>query len=803
MASTRRTYPSDLAMPTGQQPMPASTAFNDFNNRTTADIWGTPFQGARDRSIAPRGMFMLSCLPHPNVNMLTSSLENGELSNGSSALNVNNEPNRWNASYMSRSPNSSPNRTRDGAISNDQLASRLDLLMLQDNASQYSTHGVENPRNSITSYGTGRDTRATSSRQSQSSPSFNGGYNPGHTPSNSTQSQRPGLSQTPSYQNHAANHRAFHFNNKNQALDDGPSNQFHQRLSNAPPFNPTQGFQLNPDTQPWSTEGPAQPRANGSFSGSMDLGSEPFVPQLQQAHRGSIDRISTHYSLEQGTSPRTHVPAASLWSTVYPSRDSRVIEPERRMANQQLPQQYGAFYSNDFAQYTAPLPYMTDPGVYTQRLNPYNYTLGGQIPIQTAQGQDSSKGVRSKFLQEFSNNSRSNRKYELKDIYTHIVEFSGDQGASRFIQAKLDTANSDEKEQVFSEISTNALPLMKDVFGNYVLQKMFEHGNQAQKTFLVGKMKGNMGDLSASNYGCRVVQKAMDFCLVEQIVELTQELEPQIIKLVKDEHANHVIQKIVLVVPREHTAFIVEACQENASNLASNKYACRVVQRVLETCTEEQRTALMERLHHSMEELIGHEYGNYVAQHVIQRGNPEDRDRVIELVMNKLLFFSKHKHASNVVEKCIVAASPEQRTRMRQQFSALGADGSSTLLHTLSDPFGNYVIKKMIETLNGAEKDLLIAATTPHYYTLKSGKGPSKSLQALGELLGVEPSSKIAARKLQVEVDSPGPTPVLTNETNSPQSDGLPSANASAIGVPSTDIKKLSPATLGVADDEA
>ncbi|KAM0562126.1 hypothetical protein ACHAPJ_002570 [Fusarium lateritium] len=727
--------------------------------------------------------------------MLTSSLENGELSNGPSALNASNGPHRWNSFSTSRSPNSSPNRTRDGSISNDQLASRMEHLIFQDNANQYPTHSeFEDLRNSINSYGTGRDTHTASSRKSQSSPY--GGFVPSHTPSNSTQSQRPLLSQTSSYQNQAANHRAFAYNN-NQTLDDEATNQFHQRLNSTP------GFQFNPSTQSWSHGGTAQPRANGSFStSSMDLASESFVPQLQQAHRGSMDHISPHYPLEQGTSPRTHTPNAHLWNR-YPSRDSRVIESERRMANQQLPQQYGAIYSNEFAPYTSTLnSYIHDPTMYTQRFNTMymnNYALGGQIPIQTAQGQDSSKGVRSTFLQEFSKDSRSNRKYELKDIYGYIVEFSGDQAASRFIQAKLDTANSDEKEQVFSEISGNAIPLMKDVFGNYVLQKLFEHGNQAQKTFLVEKMKGNMDDLSASNYGCRVVQKAMDFCLNEQIAELTQELEPNILKLMKDEHANHVIQKMVQVVPQEHTTFIAEACQGNAADLASNKYACRVVQRVLEHCSKERRTALMERLHRSMEELTGHEYGNYVAQHVVEHGIPEDRDRVIELVMNKLLFFSKHKHASNVVEKCIIEGSPEQRTRMRQQFSAVGADGSSTLLQTLSDPFGNYVIKKLIETLDGAEKDSLITATIPHYYTLKSGKGPSKSLQALGELLGVEGP----ARRLQVDVESPGPTPVLTNETNSPQSDALPSASASAIGVPSTDIKKPSTAAPGVADDEA
>jgi mRNA-binding protein PUF3 len=89
----------------------------------------------------------------------------------------------------------------------------------------------------------------------------------------------------------------------------------------------------------------------------------------------------------------------------------------------------------------------------------------------------------------------------------HIVEFCGDQQGSRFIQQKLETANSDDKDQVFREIEPNTVQLMKDVFANYVIQKFFEHGNQVQKKILAGHMKGKMVDLSTQTYSCRVVQK--------------------------------------------------------------------------------------------------------------------------------------------------------------------------------------------------------------------------------------------------------------------------------------------------------
>ncbi len=51
----------------------------------------------------------------------------------------------------------------------------------------------------------------------------------------------------------------------------------------------------------------------------------------------------------------------------------------------------------------------------------------------------------------------------------HITEFSGDQHGSRFIQQKLETASSEEKQKVFGEIVPNSIKqLIQDVFGNYV-----------------------------------------------------------------------------------------------------------------------------------------------------------------------------------------------------------------------------------------------------------------------------------------------------------------------------------------------
>ena len=74
---------------------------------------------------------------------------------------------------------------------------------------------------------------------------------------------------------------------------------------------------------------------------------------------------------------------------------------------------------------------------------------------------------------------------------------------------------------MFAEIEPNAVQLMADVFGNYVIQKIFEHGDQFQKRALANKMKGQVMNLSQQTYGCRVIQKVRSTLVVPLSLLLT------------------------------------------------------------------------------------------------------------------------------------------------------------------------------------------------------------------------------------------------------------------------------------------
>ncbi|TKA75401.1 hypothetical protein B0A55_05781 [Friedmanniomyces simplex] len=367
-------------------------------------------------------------------------------------------------------------------------------------------------------------------------------------------------------------------------------------------------------------------------------------------------------------------------------------------------------------------PYLLQEALQNPAYYPLMTPLTGVDPYAGARDMPPDESVQSALMYEFKSNTKTKR-YELKDIYDHIAEFAGDQHGSRFIQTKLETANSDEKERVFREIEPNAMQLMTDVFGNYVIQKFFEHGDQTHKKILANNMRGRVLELSLQMYGCRVVQKALDHVLVDQQALLIRELEEHVLRCVKDQNGNHVIQKAIERCPPHTIAFIFEAFHGQVASLSIHSFGCRVIQRCLEHCETPAKNMVLKELlePQGIPTMISNEYGNYVVQNIVAKDAGPGKLRVLEIVLQGLEGFSKHKFASNVVEKCLEQADDAWRRRVVYKLAELSQQrrvegGEEVVVGMIRDSYGNYVIQKLLDTLCAPDfahfVDLLLPAMT-------------------------------------------------------------------------------------------
>jgi mRNA-binding protein PUF3 len=438
----------------------------------------------------------------------------------------------------------------------------------------------------------------------------------------------------------------------------------------------------------------------GSTAPTNRLAQAPTAPVFRPGHPYANGALAvTPYEASVGGRPGTNLQLLNngprhLAQAPQMQEPPLFFDPR---AQQMLSTNMRTPYGGTMSPYVMPNPVPLAATAYSQYL-PLATT--GIDPMANVEDTSAREGVQSALMYEFRSNPKS-RRYELKDIYEHIAEFSGDQHGSRFIQTKLETANSDEKDRVFREIEPNAIPLMTDVFGNYVIQKFFEHGDQTHKKILANKMRGHVLNLSMSMYGCRVVQKALDHVLVDQQAELIGELKNHVVECVKDQNGNHVIQKAIESCEPEAIRFIIASFEGNVQNLSVHPYGCRVIQRCLERCDAPSKRMVMDELIHGIQGMIQDQFGNYVVQHIVEHDQGEARRCVMDIVIRGLENYSKHKFASNVVEKCLANADIHWKRSVVWRFASDShrrSESDGLLVSMIKDSYGNYVIRKHYST---------------------------------------------------------------------------------------------------------
>jgi len=356
-------------------------------------------------------------------------------------------------------------------------------------------------------------------------------------------------------------------------------------------------------------------------------------------------------------------------------------------------------------------------------------------------------------LEEFKTNKA--RKFEFKDVLGHMHEFSLDQHGSRFIQQKLEVVPLEELDAAFHEVLPRVTVLMTDVFGNYVVQKFLEHGTPEHRTKIAETLQGQVLLLSLQMYGCRVVQKAIEVLDTDAQCELLAELDGNVMRCVRDQNGNHVIQKVIECVPTERITALIDNFLTCVVPLSSHPFGCRIIQRILEHCTDDGRkNVVMDEILRASAQLAQDQYGNYVIQHVLERGTPAERAQIAKALVPQVVAMSMHKFASNVVEKCLAYCGPAERNLLINAIlSATGAPGKDgaaaaagaeaggeegsgaeggahreggaaaasedPVQAMMKDQFGNYVVQKVLEVCDDAQRDVLMARVRAQLHNLK------------------------------------------------------------------------------------
>uniref|UniRef100_A0A8C8F6G2 PUM-HD domain-containing protein n=1 Tax=Oncorhynchus tshawytscha TaxID=74940 RepID=A0A8C8F6G2_ONCTS len=309
---------------------------------------------------------------------------------------------------------------------------------------------------------------------------------------------------------------------------------------------------------------------------------------------------------------------------------------------------------------------------------------------------------RSRLLEDFRNNRFPN--LQLRDLPGHMVEFSQDQHGSRWAI--------DIRINGHTHSDTQTHPLLHIAPFYHDLETLPYH---YMMIVLPLKFPSHV-PLSSSPSVSRFIQQKLERATPSDIV---RELDGHVLKCVKDQNGNHVVQKCIECVQPQALQFIIDAFQGQVFVLSTHPYGCRVIQRILEHCTQEQTLPILEELHQHSEQLGQDQYGNYVIQHVLEHGRPEDKSKIVAEVRGKVLLLSQHKFASNVVEKCVIHSSRAERALLIDEVCCQ-KDGPHSALYTMmKDQYANYVVQRMIDMAEPAQRKIIMHKIRPHIATLR------------------------------------------------------------------------------------
>ena len=330
----------------------------------------------------------------------------------------------------------------------------------------------------------------------------------------------------------------------------------------------------------------------------------------------------------------------------------------------------------------------------------------------------------------------------VENCVGQISVLARDQHGCRFLQRKFDEEGAAAVDLCFNEIIAEAVELMMDPFGNYLVQKLIECCSDEQRSGVlraVSVVKDDNPDglpelvtIALNTHGTRAVQKLIEMLnSPEEISLATNALRPGVVTLIKDLNGNHVIQRCLQRLSSEDNHFIYDAAKVHCVEIATHRHGCCVLQRCIDHAVDEQRRPLVHEIASQALVLSQDPFGNYVVQYILDLGLSWANAEVMTQLIGNYAELSMQKFSSNVVEKCLKLA--DASLEKNRNIVVREIMQSPLLDRLLMDPYGNYVVQSTLTVTKGVLHTELVERIRPHLPLIKNSPFGKRILRLLLE----------------------------------------------------------------------
>lgn len=165
----------------------------------------------------------------------------------------------------------------------------------------------------------------------------------------------------------------------------------------------------------------------------------------------------------------------------------------------------------------------------------------------------------------------------------HCVEVATHRHGCCVLQRCIDHASESQKHQLVNEITNNGLTLVKDPYGNYVVQYVLDLNYPRMTANLIAQFMGHLAELSTQKFSSNVVEKCLNAADQNTCAWMVKELTEtdQLKALIQDPFGNYVIQTAMTVSDPVQHAKLVEGIKPFLYALRNTPYGKRIQNKIM------------------------------------------------------------------------------------------------------------------------------------------------------------------------------------------------------------------------------
>ncbi|KAL4164078.1 hypothetical protein KRP22_004700 [Phytophthora ramorum] len=151
------------------------------------------------------------------------------------------------------------------------------------------------------------------------------------------------------------------------------------------------------------------------------------------------------------------------------------------------------------------------------------------------------------------------------------------------LQRCLDAANKAQKAEVIEQVERQAMKLMQDPYGNYVVQYVLDSCTAEEAFGVIMKPLGHIYELSVQKFSSNVIEKCLEKAPERVRQKYISEITscPKMNKMLQDQFANYVVQRALCVCAEEQCLLLVKAIRPHLAAMKNTSGGRRITARIL------------------------------------------------------------------------------------------------------------------------------------------------------------------------------------------------------------------------------